>query len=203
MYDCAHGYDDFKGWSFAERLALVGDLVQVVEGTKGVMAVGSGAAISILQMLTSADSELLKSERLGTPVDLVFQFCMQQITHWAKTGWPGEQAAVIFDADNGPEDLLYHEHFNYYAASEKFGPYLLGVSFQDSVRFIPLQAADLLAYGTYQWALQKTVGFPDGEPYFPSIPIFLRLITGVDADGGIYESAAIERLLAQVKGHHG
>ncbi len=196
--NCAHGEGDFVGWPFAKRLALVGQLVDVLIDSKDLVAVGSGALVSIFDCFSTHDLDLLKSERLGTPVDLVFQSCMQRIAHVVGTRWSGERAAIIFDYDSGPEGLVYLEHFTYYASSLQFGPFLGAAAFGDSVELTPLQAADLLAYGTYQWATKETMGF-DVEPYFPTVPVFLRMIEGVAADGGIYEQAALQKLLIGVK----
>jgi hypothetical protein len=196
MYDCAHALEDFEGWSYAQRLALVGDCVDVVIQS-GIFAVGSGAFTDIFSRLDSNDKLLLQSERLGDRYDLVFQYCVQQVAHWTKTLWDGEKVGMIFDTENKPQAAEYLKLHAHYRASDRFGPYLAGAGFESSVDMLPVQAADLLAYGTYQWALKQR--FPLlGEPDFSSIPAFLRMITSMSADGGIYTVESLRTLLAEI-----
>jgi len=196
MFDCAHGLGDFDGWSYAQRLALVGDCVNVVTDSR-IFAVGSGAYTDIFSQIGIDNMILLESERLGQPLDLVFQYCVQQIAHWTKTEWKDEKVGLIFDEDNKPEADTYLDHHRYYKASAKYGAVLAGIGFDSSEQVLPLQAADLLAYGTYQWALKQR--FPLDEPDFSAIPAFERMIKNMKADGGIYDLVALRGLLVQIR----
>jgi len=196
MYDCAHALGDFAGWSYTQRLALVGDCVDVVIQS-GIFAVGSGAFTDIFSDLDANDKLLLHSERLGDRYDLVFQYCVQQVAHWTKTLWDGEKVGLIFDVENEPQASEYLKLHNRYRTSVEFGPYLAGADFESSIEMLPLQAADLLAYGTYQWALKQRFPLMD-EPDFSSIPAFLRMIKNISADGGIYTIEALRTLLADI-----
>jgi hypothetical protein len=61
----------------------------------------------------------------------------------------------------------------------------------------PLQAADMLAYSTYRFELQRRFGEKDGD--FPVIPAFTRFITSVAADGGGYDLEALKKLVVMIR----
>ena len=69
-----------------------------------------------------------------------------------------------------------------------------------SAAFTPLQAADLFAYGTYQFAMQR---YPEvGEPDFPILPGFMRIIEGVAAAGGGFDLDSMKMLVAEIRARH-
>jgi hypothetical protein len=72
-YDCAHQAKEFRNWTYAERLALFGDLVGVIIDSPELHAIGSTALINHFGELPADDLDLLKSESLGTPLEAVCQ----------------------------------------------------------------------------------------------------------------------------------
>lgn len=200
MYDCVHGIKDFEGWDFAERLAFVGDLVAVLESfADSIFGVCAGALSGIFSRIDKNDFLLLQAEHLGTTKELSLQLCVQQLSHWTSEVWPDEPIGVVFDEDSEEEQTVRRSHLLYYADSGMID--IWAIESADSVQFTPLQAADLLAYGTYQRAMKELC--PDfDEPYFPTIPIFTRLIERVGGERAIYNSEALEKLLIQVRIRH-
>ena len=70
------------------------------------------------------------------------------------------------------------------------------MTFESSHKKSPLQAADMLAYTTYQWHMKEA--YPrEVELNFPIIPGFFRLIQNVAADGGVYNEESMQRLILQ------
>jgi Protein of unknown function (DUF3800) len=201
MYDCVFGINDFAGWRFAERLTLVGDLVGVLEGFSDcIFGISAGAISNIFSNISTEDSQLLQAEHLGTTEELSLQLCIQQLSHWTSQIWPSEPIGVVFDEDSQDVKIFRRQHLLYYAVSGMLNLYAIG--FGDSVQFTPLQAADLLAYGTYQRAMKDLC--PEfSEPYFPSIPVFNRLIEHVGGERAIYNDSALQGLLKQVRERHG
>ena len=67
---------------------------------------------------------------------------------------------------------------------------------------VPLQAADLLAYGSFRW--HKKAFYPDTPDLdFPIMPAFGRLLANVEACGVVYEEKALAALTSQITEREG
>jgi hypothetical protein len=73
-----------------------------------------------------------------------------------------------------------------YKADKKWGERLAALAFADSEKFTPLQAADMLVYGTGYHLSEK---FYPGQRRvdFPVLPLMSNLIQGVAAEGGFFD----------------
>lgn len=195
MYECIRG-EEFAGWRFAEKLALVGDLVGVLNESVGLFGIGCGVVNEIFSQISEADRELLKANGLGTSTHLLFQLCMQQIVHWTKINWNGEKVSFFLDNADASRALLYMDLYAHYFRSAQFGPYLGASGMGDSSENTPLQAADLLAYGTYQMAMDEK--YPGVPHDFPVIPTFRRLINNSPAEGIAYDLESLQKLISRI-----
>jgi hypothetical protein len=195
-YDCVHGYGEFVNWSFAERLALLGELGTLL-GKCSLFALGSIVITNDLRRLSSDELAVLESEALGNPLDLSLQYIFQQSLRKTKEFSDTEKISIMFDQE--PEHLAqrYLAFSNRYRRS--FGHILEGIAFGDSRGFSPLQAADMLAYSTYRLEMQRRFGESDGD--FPVLPSFTRLLGNIAADGGGYDLESLKKLVAIVKEH--
>jgi hypothetical protein len=72
-----HGYGEFEGWIFAERLTIWGELISVITSTP-LAALGSVVIIADFARLETAELALLRSEGLGEPLDLLLQYILQK-----------------------------------------------------------------------------------------------------------------------------
>jgi len=193
-YDCVHKHGEFQDWSFAERLALLGDLATLISKSN-LLALGSIVIVDDLSRLEPAELSTLQSQALATPLDLSLQYIFQQTIVKTRDIFPGEKISILFDQE---PDFLAERYFafsNRYQRS--FGHVFDGIGFGDSKVFTPLQAADMLAYSTYRFELQRRFGKEDGD--FPVIPSFMRLITSVAADGGGYDLESLKKLVVLIK----
>jgi hypothetical protein len=201
--DCVHGDGEFRegGWNYAERLALYGDLTRVIVEVgerHTLLPIGAGVVTAVFSKIAKTDLDLLVAEGLGTPFDLTFQLLLQQVIHRAAEHWPNEGLGFLYDQGNRPEAERFRALFKEYAARFHLGDVLHSCGQADSRDFTPLQAADLFAFGTMH--LAQTNHFPsDVEPYFPTIPAFWNLVSSIQADGGVYDLEALNRLLPKVR----
>jgi hypothetical protein len=201
--DCVHGGGEFRegGWNYAERLALYGDLTRVIVEVgerHTLLPIGAGVVTAVFSKIAKTDLDLLVAEGLGTPFDLTFQLLLQQVIHRAAEHWPNEGLGFLYDQGNRPEAERFRALFNEYAARFHLGDVLHSCGQADSRDFTPLQAADLFAFGTMH--LAQTNHFPsDVEPYFPTIPAFWNLVSNIQADGGVYDLEALNKLLPKVR----
>ena len=72
-----HGYGEFEGWIFAERLTIWGELISVITSTP-LAALGSVVITEDFARLETAELALLRSEGLGEPLDLLLQYILQK-----------------------------------------------------------------------------------------------------------------------------
>lgn len=201
--DCAHGSGEFTDWSFAERLAIFGDLVGVIIESD-LIALGSIVIAEDLKKLRSDESELLNSQGLGTPLDLCMQYILQRSIAWTQRHaenqkWTPE-IGLIFDIENPEEMERIFAFFNLYKKKHGFGDILRSIGFGPSEKYGPLQAADLLAFGTYRYEMRRR--FPEEvEPDFPVLPAFTKMLERIAREGGGYDLEALKKLIAFVKDH--
>jgi hypothetical protein len=200
-FDCPHHAEEFRDWPFAERLALFGDLVNVILDSPKLYAVASSNIVDHFSELPPADFDLLKSESLGTALEIVCQHLFQRIISRTRERYSeSESCALTFDIEPNPAAekyfAIYNEHTNRYLHKDDLATSkLLFMSRHD---FPPLQAADLLAYTTYQWEME-TYYPKNAEPCFPIIPAFLRMVRGIEPDGGRYNLEGLQGLVGLIK----
>jgi hypothetical protein len=196
--DCAHGEGGFAAWSFPQRLALIGDCINVLIDSPRIFPIGSAVVPDALLQLPIVDLQLLTSNRLGTPLELGFQHLMQRVINRTYERWPKERVALMLDNDQN--EALYHSLYNEYAQRFPRGERLeQSLQFGDSASFPPIQAADLLSYTTLQWQMKRNFGT---ELDFPIIPAFMRMVKGMienQPDGGGYDLESLQKLLAAMK----
>jgi len=201
MVDCVHGTKDFEGWKLPERLAIYGDMVGLLCETN-LIAIGSGIVIEAYECLSVEHKELLAKGGFFEPLDLVFQcnlqFAIDATVRYGKTHTPPvlDDLGLLFDESPADVALNYHRIYAHVAAKHRSGKLLTGIGFGKSEKYIPLQAADILAYTTCLW-LQKEHLHSTSNYDFPIIPAFMRMIEGVAAEGGMFTERAMMTLIGQ------
>ena len=205
MVDCVHGEGEFQrgGWNYAERLALYGDLTRaIVESSEvsnhKILTIGAGVVTDIFGKIYPSDRGLLNSEGIGTPFDLAFQLLTQQVMHRTFEHWKGETVGLLYDSGNKPEADRFRQLCEHYSSHFYLADILHGWGQADSKQFTPLQAADLFAFATLHLA-QMNHCPSQAESYFPTIPAFWNMLLKIQTDGGIYDLAALNKLLVKVK----
>jgi len=201
-YDIAHGYGEFERWSFAERLAFFGDLTGLLAECN-LLALGSLCYTDAYYNRTDEEKALLAKGNLFGPIDFVFQYLVSQAIvstrNYGRAHTPPvefEELAFVFDESDRSTKKQFLALFDHMRAKHPHGKMLSSITFEASHKKSPLQAADMLAYTTYQWHLKQM--FPSQSDFgFPIIPGFLRLIQNVAAEGGVYTEDAMQRLMLQ------
>lgn len=200
MVDCVHGEREFLGWSFAERLAVFGDLASVIMRAP-LAGVSSVVVTEDFGRLDQQELDLLKLEGLGTPLDLSLQSVYQRCMRLTKQTSEAATIRLLFDGENPDNRKRILDFCDLYRERFGFGKHFAGVGFGDSAKCIPLQAADILAYCTYRFSMQRYPEIP--IPDFPVLPGFERLVRGTlhDAKGG-FDLDSMKRLAAEVAKRH-
>jgi len=202
MYDCVHGEKEFSApcWNFADRLALTGKLVDVIAETN-IMAIGSSVVRKHFDPLLAHEWFRHKAPHAYY---LCFQYCIQAAVNWTRryNGQFGkdERVALVFD-EQGTFGKISYDLYLDYKNSERWGDQLVSISFASSKDFSPLQASDLLAYGTNDLTLNKY--YPNiRRPDFPIGRVFDRMMEGqIARAGGIYDDEALLGLVKDMIEH--
>lgn len=198
MVDCAHGEGEFVGWSFAERLAIFGDLVSVILSCR-LAALGSVVITEDFEQLEPEELALLRSEGLGQPLDLSIQYIFQRSISATRETTEDGELGILFDNENPEVRNRCLDFCDLYKKRFGFDKWLAGIGFGENVKFAPLQAADILAYCTYRYSMQR---YPQIEPDFPVEPAFLRLITNIVNEGGGFDLESMKLLAQEIKKRH-
>lgn len=203
MVDCVHGENEFVGWSFAERLALFGDLCSVIMAAKEELgAISSAVMTEDFPKLESGELDLLKSEGLGTPLDITLQSIFQRCIRLTRNTSEDAEVGLLFDNENPKTQARIREFTNLYRGKFGFGKWLAGVGFGESAKFSPLQAADILAYCTYRFSMQER--YPDVPiPVLSVLPGFERLVRAtLHENKGGFDLDSMKRLASMIRERH-
>jgi hypothetical protein len=207
MVDCAHGDGEFFDgrWHYAQRLALYGDLCGVILKSN-LRPIAASVVAECLQQIPSSDLALLQEERnrLGTPLDLCFHSLVQNLLGAVHDRNPEETVSVLFDKDNKDKEEKFSDFCNNYGRDYFQGESFAGYGFGDSKSFTPIQAADLLAFGTFH--LGHVYHYPsEAEPHFPVVPAFWKLLVGLAGSpttspyGTIITLESVQKFVADIK----
>ena len=194
--DCVYGSNEFEGWSYADRLTLCGLLSDVL-AESSLLALGSVVVIADLALLSREDLQLLNGQRQGRPIDLALTYVLQQsmvkVREFAET----EDLAILFDEE--PNDIArdYLEFSHHFETN--FGHVFKGIAFGDSKKFSAIQAADMLAYGTYLRESEKR--FPEEfvERDLNVVPVINRMLEKVSSHGGVFTIDSLRKLVQMVR----
>jgi hypothetical protein len=200
MVDCVHGEEEFSRWSFAERLAIFGELCSVIMNVS-LIGVSSAVITEDFPKLEPEELELLNSEGLGTPLDLSLQSVFQRCVRLTRNTSEEEQISLLFDYENTGNRTRILEFSDLYRGKFGFGKWLAGIGFGESVRFTPLQAADILAYCTYRFSMLRYPEIP--IPDFRVLPGFERLVRAtLHENKGGFDLDSMKQLAAKIRERH-
>jgi hypothetical protein len=211
MVECAHGENEFQKnrWTFANRLALYGELTDVI-AIHHVYPVSASVITDCFKRLPPDDLALLQREdtRLGTPLDLVAQLVVQQILFSVADTAGGETVGIMFDEESKAVKEQFQTLCTEYMISFQHGAVFEAFGFGDTRQFTPLQAADLLAYGTIHLVQEKHSDLPYRKPDFPVVPAFMRMLNGTaerlaavgaNQEGRAYDCQSLQALVEKVR----
>jgi hypothetical protein len=197
MVDCVHGNGEFVSWSFAERLSMFGELASAIISTPCV-GVSSAVITEDFAKLDLEEFDLLKTEGLGTSLDLSLQSVLQRSINLTRQTSDAETIGLLFDNENPENSKRMLDFCETYKGKFGFGKWLAGIGFGDNAQFTPLQAADILAYCTYRYTMLRYPNFPELD--FPVLPGFERMVrqTLHDAKGG-FDLESMKKLASKAK----
>jgi hypothetical protein len=155
--------------------------------------------MSVNAAIMRADWDLFKSGEIGKrfigPYNFCFEYCMQQISSWSKREASGESVALVF-AEQKEYQPRAREIYDLYRKNPRWNRELASLTFAPAEKYPSLQAADLIVYETYRYALARhqNANAPLRAPMQRMVNADVRVI------GGYYDAEALAGLLKQQSG---
>jgi hypothetical protein len=112
---------------------------------------------------------------------------------------------VLFDEDTKRNKEYFGDFCSHYMSDFIFGDAFAGYGFGDSKKFTPIQAADLLAYGTLHLVQERHFPEPIGKPDFPVVPAFWNMLLklaesrSTSPNGTLFTLVELKNLVQKVK----
>ena len=191
---CVNQTGEFRDRSFAERLGIMGDFIDVLI-ERNLLHIASIVLMDDWNKLSP-----IERRRLDDPWIFGFEFSVQQSVNWTRRANPKGFVGFVLDIENPQVQQKALATFQHYKASHKWHSGLAGISFDSSERVLPLQAADLFAYGINR---RETIKLYPRKEDFPVVKAFERLTHDFAKAGGIYDLAAFRELLGQMRAKEG
>ena len=163
MRDYEHCLRQFKGWSKPQKEAFAAQLAGIL---KPHFKMGQCHSMSSEVWRKQVSPEMVTNFRKKRgPYVFLLQSCLEELADYAKTLPKGERIACIFDENSlvaGAKPLCLGAAVEHYSAlKEARGwDFFAGATFESKKEFVPLQAADMLAYEGYK----DMVNLFDGKP---------------------------------------
>jgi len=152
MSDFEHDIGEFRGWKQRDpqgRVAFISRLAAII-CSRVRLGVSVSVPISeyrrIIVPSLSPGDDLFKQH---------YVFCMHACLEWINSRKSvlalgrEDRIACVFDEHFGVHGNAV-EHFRRLKGKQPWGPLFHGISFEDSKEFLPLQAADILAYENFK-----------------------------------------------------
>lgn len=150
MPDFENRRGEFAGWSDTKRRLFLEKLIQIINAGH-ISGVGSALVMAEYKLLSKAEKIALTYGRPHDPYVLCFRHCIVEAAHRADGLPPEETVSFVFDWQDefGPAALwLFDDLKN--LESPPIRQRLGAIGFESKLEFVPLQAADLLAFECYK-----------------------------------------------------
>lgn len=162
--ECMNRRGQFKDWPEDRRIRLLQELARLIKAHI-ICGVSSSVLVRDFEEVMNAPDD----EDEGTyPYVFCLQSCLEEVS--ARVARPGEGIACMFERIRGVEADAT-KFFYYLQSSKTWEDTFRTIAFGSAVDFVPLQAADLIAYENYKFVLQQ-VAHPGELP----IRKFYRLL---------------------------
>jgi len=194
MKDFMQDQDEYKklGWDWPKKKEVLDNFVAVIRGSQ-LIGVGVGVDAAAWKKIPK---EVTKIQ--GDAQQFCFLRIMKMIVDRVKATLPRDFVSVHFDCDIAFTPARFHRFLGVREHDEDAKAYLKSFSVSDAKIFLPLQAADLLAWESRKELIRKIGGF-ESRPEFQRL---FEIIPGFPADyiGEFWNEEEIEnRILKKIK----
>lgn len=139
--DCANLRNEFDGWDVHRRNIYVSKLLPVI-ARSNIRGIVQGIVMKDFNEAMKENKRL--AEIFGNPYQVCFLWALQFILSSAFLAQTEEKFAIIHECNQYTGDAL--AAYDYIKKNADWGDNLVSIAFADKKEFVPLQAADVLAY---------------------------------------------------------
>ncbi len=172
--DFEGGYDIFKDWSVARKIDLMEKLINVID-RRDLHGVAGAIVMREYKEAVTGESEFL--EEKWAPYIVCQQLCYQKILKKTAT-----DVAFVHDRQEEYDYPAQQWFFEYKDAHPEHADRMKSVTFSSKKDYLPLQAADLLAYETAKGLHNRL--YDSERPHRKSM---LALARKKRLDGGFFD----------------
>lgn len=147
--DCEHGESEFKNPQLSRGIR---DSIRngVAQELAKIPVQGIVSAVYREDWASAPDE--VRALSMGDPFYFVLNFCLQQVSSWSKEYAGGDRVNLVFAKQQKYNANTQSLHANYLAAANRW-PGIGAIFFEEPKFLVPLQAADLIAYESYRFAV--------------------------------------------------
>ena len=197
MFECQDSRGEFSGWSRTATDFLVHELGGIILKC-GLHSNGAAIFRKDWDELVKGDLRTALGDAEGYSMRIAFVRAIK----WAREIGFQDKIEFVFDRrkEREQEGKRIFDLFQQYAEHEQIGPIPMSITFSDSYRTLPLQAADMLAWEQYQYA--RNFLSSNGTTKVARRTQLQRLSKGGRITLGIAHRAAIEKMVALEEGNN-
>ncbi len=169
MKDLMQNQDEYSAlnWDWPTKRSVLEDFIKVIKASQ---LTGFGVAVDA-DAWRAVPKEITQSE--GTAQEFCFMRIIRMITDRMKISRPDDWISLYFDCDEGFTPARFKKYIGLRNREPDVSRYFRAFSIADPKSFLPLQAADLLAWETRKDLMRKLGGFesrPEFNFIFESLP---------------------------------
>lgn len=165
----------YAKWDWQKKKSVLEDFSAAIKLSR---LVGFGVAVDA-DAWRELPKELIKRE--GTAQEFCFMRLMKAIVDRVRRSAPQEQVAIMFDCDEGYTPARFRRYLDLRNRIPQDGQYLCSFGVGEPRTYLPLQAADFLAWESRTQVLRETKGLgsrPEFEHMMMVLPGFFPDYTG-------------------------
>jgi hypothetical protein len=177
MSTCERGWKQFAGWTQDERNHAIARFSAIIEKMNASMLV---AAVSRDCWNAIAPHTRL-GEAFAQPIDFCFNACIRHaLESKRKSAKAREPVVVTFDSRKESVDIWRSLASSY---ERRYPDRVAGFAFRSMEKFLPLQAADMVAYEGFRFQCRREkLGGAEPQPSAN----FAKLVKALPLKGGFY-----------------
>jgi hypothetical protein len=146
-------------WDWPKKKSILEEFIAIIKASQ---LIGFGVAVDAVAW-RQFPKELTKAE--GTAQEFCFMRIIRMIVERFKIARPDDWAVLYYDCDQGFTPARFQRFIRLRQHDPEVAKYFRGFSIVDPKSFLPLQAADLLAWQTRKDLMRKLGGHDSREEY--------------------------------------
>lgn len=145
--DCEHGSKEFKHIRRDIRESIRNGVANELSKIPI-----QGIVSAVYRKDWESAPEEVKRLSMDDPFYFVLNFCLQQVSSWSMEYANGDRVSLVFAKQQQYNKNTADLHAGYLSAASRW-PGIGAISFEEPKFLVPLQAADLIAYEAYRYAV--------------------------------------------------